>query len=146
MTFMTIMSVVSGLFQLIPTFINIATIAQKKQNKELLKGAVLSEASGLAKLWPWGVIAAATLLSLVGIAVAIGNISSSSSSEAESVNKLSNEIYKLNAKANEINNITTAFDKLDNKLIKTNSDLKEMSSLLNQAADKLDTEVDKEHD
>lgn len=146
MTFMTIMSVVSGLFQLIPTFINIATIAQKKQNKELLKGAVLSEASGLAKFWPWGVIAAATLLSLVGIAVAIGNISSSSSSEAENVNKLSNEIYKLNAKANEINNITTAFDKLDNKLIKTNSDLKEMSSLLNQAADKLDTEVDKEHD
>lgn len=146
MTFMTIMSVVSGLFQLIPTFINIATIAQKKQNKELLKGAVLSEASGLAKLWPWGVIAAATLLSLVGIVVAIGNISSSSSSEAENVNKLSNEIYKLNAKANEINNITTAFDKLDNKLIKTNSDLKEMSSLLNQAADKLDTEVDKKHD
>lgn len=146
MTFMTIMSVVSGLFQLIPTFINIATIAQKKQNKELLKGAVLSEASGLAKFWPWGVIAAATLLSLVGIAVAIGNISSSSSSEAENVNKLSNEIYKLNSKANEINNITTAFDKLDNKLIKTNSDLKEMSSLLNQAADKLDTEVDKKHD
>lgn len=146
MTFMTIMSVISGLFQLIPTFINIATIAQKKQNKELLKGAVLSEASGLAKFWPWGVIAAATLLSLVGIAVAIGNISSSSSSEAESVNKLSNEIYKLNSKANEINNITMAFDKLDNKLIKTNSDLKEMSSLLNQAADKLDTEVDKKHD
>ena len=146
MTFMTIMSVVSGLFQLIPTFINIATIAQKRQNKELLKGAILSEASGLAKLWPLGVIAAATLLSLVGIAVAIGNISSSSSSEAENVNKLSNEIYKLNSKANEINNITTAFDKLDNKLIKTNSDLKEMSSLLNQAADKLDTEVDKKHD
>jgi hypothetical protein len=52
MTFMTIMSVISGILQVIPTFINIATIAQKKQNKELLKGALLSEAGGLAKFWP----------------------------------------------------------------------------------------------
>jgi hypothetical protein len=49
---MIIMSAVSGILQLIPAFISIATIAQKKQNKELLEGALLSEAGGLAKFWP----------------------------------------------------------------------------------------------
>ena len=54
------------------------------------------------------------------------------------------ESYSTTEILDGIDDIT--FDKLDNKLIKTNSDLKEMSSLLNQAADKLDTEVDKKHD
>ena len=96
-------------------------------------------------------IAAGILATLIGVTVGVAlsganKYNKSAKGTAESINKISNEIYKLNAKANEINNITTAFDKLDNKLIKTNSDLKEMSSLLDQAADKLDTEVDKKHD
>jgi hypothetical protein len=46
---MIIMSVISGILQVVPTFIQLATLAQKKQNKELMKGALLSEAGGLAK-------------------------------------------------------------------------------------------------
>ena len=49
MGLMTIMSVISGILQVIPTFIQLATMAQKRQNKELTKGAILSEAGGLAK-------------------------------------------------------------------------------------------------
>lgn len=140
MTFMTIMSVISGILQLIPTFINIATIAQKKQNKEALKGALLSEAGGLAKFWPWGVFAAAALLAIIGIAVAIGNINSQSSDGVDQINELSDEIYKLNEKAVAINKITDSFDKLDNKLIKTKADVEEMNSLLDQAAEQMDNE------
>ena len=143
MGLMTIMSVISGILQVIPTFIQLATMAQKRQNKELTKGAILSEAGGLAKFWPWGVIAAAALLAIVGIAVAIKSTNSETENTADKVNELSNEIYKLNEKANAINNITSSFDKLDDKLIKTNADLKEMSSLLDQAADKL-TDDEKE--
>ena len=58
--------------------------------------------------------------------------SKSAEGSAEAVNKLSNEIYKLNEKANAINEVTDSFDKLDNKIIKTNKDIEEMNSLLEQ--------------
>lgn len=140
-TFMTILSSISGILQIIPTFIQIATLRQKKQNKELLKGAILSEASGLAKFWPWGIFAAAALLAIVGIGVAISKTAGQSSNAANEVNKLSNEIYKLNEKANAIKQTTSAFDELDNKIIKTKKDQEELNSLLEQAADKLSTET-----
>lgn len=60
---------------------------------------------------------------------------------AEDINKLSNEIYKLNEKANAIKQITSAYDELDNKIIKTKKDQEELNSLLEQAADKLSTET-----
>jgi hypothetical protein len=49
---MIIMSIISGILQVIPTFISIATAAQTRQNKKLMEGALLSEAGGLAKFWP----------------------------------------------------------------------------------------------
>ena len=142
--FMAIMSVISGILQVVPTFIHLATLAQQKQNKELTKGAILSEAGGLAKFWPWGVFAAAALLAIVGISIAISGTQDETKKTTDKVNELSNEIYKLNEKANAINNITSSFDKLDGKLIKTNADLKEMSSLLDQAADKLTEDEQKD--
>ena len=47
---LVVFSALSGILQLIPTFINLATIAQKKQNKETKKGAIYSVAGGLAKI------------------------------------------------------------------------------------------------
>lgn len=127
------------------------TIATKAQAAaEKIKAAF--GMAGSASEIPIGgwIIAAGILATLIGVTVGVAlsganKYNKSAEGTAESINKLSNDIYKLNEKANEINNITTAFDKLHNKLIKTNSDLKEMSSLLDQAADKLDTEVDEEH-
>ena len=131
-----------------------STDAAAKETTVKAKGMFAGIVSAFSSLGTPGIVAgiglALTLVAAlgVGISAAFGafNQKTDESYAAESVNKLPNEIYKLNAKANEINNITTAFDKLDNKLIKTNSDLKEMSSLLDQAADKLNTEVDKKHD
>ena len=122
----------------------LGTIAEK-----IKAGWALASSAGAIPIIGWGI--GLSILAAIGIGLAVNaskqeKYNKSAEGTAESINKISNEIYKLNAKANEINNITTAFDKLDNKLIKTNSDLKEMSSLLDQAADKLDTEVDKKHD
>lgn len=66
--------------------------------------------------------------------------------DAKEINKLSNEIYKLQEKANAINQITTSFDDLDNKIIQTNKDIEEMNSLLEQAGDKLSDEISDDKD
>ena len=66
--------------------------------------------------------------------------------DAKEINKLSNEIYKLQEKANAINQITTSFDDLDNKIIQTNKDIEEMNSLLEQAGDKLSDEIGDDED
>ena len=139
---LVVFSALSGILQLIPTFINLATIAQKKQNKETKKGAIYSVAGGLAKIWPWGPIAAVAALAIVGIAIAIKNTRSESDKTAEEINKLSNEIYKLTEKANGINKAISSFEKLDNKIIKTKKDMEDMNSLLEQAADSLSDEAD----
>lgn len=127
------------------------TIATKAQAAaEKIKAAFGMAGSASSIPFTGWMIAAGILATLIGVTVTTAAVGAkkyekSANGTAEKINKISNEIYKLNAKANEINNIITSFDKLDNKLIKTNSDLKEMSSLLDQAADKLDTEVDKKH-
>ena len=77
----------------------------------------------------------------VGVAALFGAFSTSSDEAAGEVNQLSNEIYKLNEKANAIKQITSAYDELDNKIIKTKKDQEELNSLLEQAADKLSTET-----
>lgn len=59
------------------------------------------------------------------------------------INEMSNEIYKLQSKSQEIKSVIDSFDQLDNKLIKTNKDLEEMNTLLSQVGDKL-TEEDQQ--
>ena len=85
----------------------------------------------------------------IGLAVSTAKqnkYSKSAEGSADAVNKLSNEIYKLNEKANAINEVTDSFDKLDNKIIKTNKDMEEMNSLLESAADNLSDDVDDNED
>ena len=126
----------------------------KKNTAANTKEAGTSMAGSAGKIPYVGWIIAAAILVTMGIAAgaAIMALSGafdnnkSADSAAKSINNLSNEIYKLNEKANAINDITGNFDKLDNKLIKTNKDLKEMSSLLDQAADKLDDSVEEDED
>jgi hypothetical protein len=105
-----------------------------------------------------GIIAGiATAISVVAMiasvaGIAIGGISAavksakakddSAETAAKEINDLSNSIYKLQEKANAISQITSSFDSLDNKIIQTNKDVEEMSSLLEQAADKLDDDVE----
>lgn len=97
-----------------------------------------------------GIALATALAAALGftIAGAVGafNIKDKTEDDAEEINKLSNEIYKLQEKANAINQITTSFDDLDNKIIQTNKDIEEMNSLLEQAGDKLSDEIDDDKD
>ena len=160
-----IMSIMS-LILMIQQATNNATLKgillKKKENKEETVGLGVKVSGMVAKIVEAfssgggipGVIAgiaiATALAAALGVTIAasLGAFSGKTKAEkaAKEINVLSNEIYKLNEKVQAINKITDSFDALDNKLIKTNADLKEMSSLLDQAADKLDTEVDKKHD
>ena len=92
-------------------------------------------------------IALATGLALAlgfAIAGAVGafNVKDEAEDDAKHINELSNQIYKLQEKANAIDQITSSFDSLDGKIIKTSKDIEEMNSLLDQAADKLSDEVE----
>ena len=67
----------------------------------------------------------------------------SAENSANSINKLSNEIYTLNERLTAIDSAIDTFDELDNKLIKTTEDVEAMNDALASAADKL-TEEQKE--
>lgn len=94
-------------------------------------------------------IALATALAAalgVGIAAAMGafNKGTAADSAADNINKLSNEIYKLNEKANAIKTIEDQFDALDKKIIKTAEDQEKLNELLDSAGDKLSAENKKD--
>ena len=79
------------------------------------------------------------------MALAIGAAVTSSSKNAtdkaaDDINKLSNEIYKLQEKANAIKTIEKQYDALDKKIVQTAEDQKKMNELLDQAGDKLSSE------
>jgi len=126
--------------------------AAKEARNNALAGAGMfaKVVAAFAQLGPWGVIAGiaigAALAAAIGVAIAAatGNLPSQQGDAAEKtaqdINKLSNEIYKLNERANAIKNITSQYDDLDNKIVKTAEDQKKMNELLDSAADKLDEE------
>ena len=147
-------------------FTTLAIVAAKKKELGLTNKIQAAEMKGLpglaakayaktiATLGPvWGNVAFAaiaaviTALSGVGIAAANGAFEptkTGADATADEVNKLSNEIYKLNEKANAINKVTSQFDNLNKKVIKTKDDIEEMNSLLESAGDSLSSENEKD--
>lgn len=117
------------------------------RKKLLNAGASMAQSVAAHPFWGWA--AALAILAAVGISLGV-TIAKNNTAEkkaertAESINQLSNEIYKLQEKANAIDQITSSFDKLDNKIIKTKKDTEEMNSLLEQVGDQLSTETTKE--
>lgn len=76
-----------------------------------------------------------------GISAIVKNAhKNSAEGTAEEVNKLSNEIYKLENKARALETINKSYKDLDNQIIKTQKDQEKMNELLDQAADKLSDE------
>ena len=126
---------------------------EKNHKKTMIETAEETYAKSLASagsiikdLGVWGIpFAIAVVAALAGATLAIGSAASKAKSgtdgTVDSINQLSTEIYKLNEKANAIGKITSAFEDLDNKIIKTKSDLEEMNSLLEQGAETLSTET-----
>ena len=121
------------------------TIADKKQAAVNKIKAAFSMADSAAKTPPAGwIIAGAILATLAGITIAVAasthKYGDSADEAADSINALSNSIYKFETKARAIDTVISSYDELDKKLIKTNADQEEMNKLLDQATDKLDEE------
>ena len=146
---LAIMTAVGLAFKTIPPIIQtirkIQAIKMAEEAAGETKSSLIKMAGAATGLGVPGLIIAAALMAMAGIAAIggiIGGISKQKDSTEEKVNNLSNEIYKMNEKANAIDQITSSFDKLDNKIIKTKKDIEEMNSLLDQAADSLSDEED----
>ena len=150
---LVIMTLIGLAFKAIPPIIKTIRLAQSMANAqeaaEGTRNSLIKMAGAATGLGVPGLIIAAALMALAGIAAVasiVGGISKQKETTEEKVNNLSNEIYKLQEKANAIDQITSSFDSLDNKIIKTSKDIEEMNSLLDQAADKLSDEVGDDED
>lgn len=117
----------------------------KDKIKSMFAAVVGNSGPGMKKMIASIAIATALVTALgFGIAASMGAFNNTYGADkaAEEVNKISNEIYTLNQRANAIANVTSQFDQLDNKVIKTKEDIAEMNSLLESAADSLSTDED----
>ncbi len=118
----------------------------EKQSLKTKVAAMFASISSSGKTLPTAIAAIALATTAVAtVAGLTGGIASFSAKKAQTsavdnVTEKGNEIYRANEKITAINTIASSYDKLDDKLIKTISDQKEMNSLLDQAADKLSDE------
>lgn len=155
-------SVAFGLFKGMAAVSALIVKLKKKEGQETVKNTIKEKAAAaVAKIkaafgmadsaskipFTGWIIAAGILATLVGVAIATSVAShnqyqKSAEAAAENINKISNEIYTLNETANAIASVTSQFDKLDNKVIKTKEDIEEMNSLLDSAGDSLSTDED----
>ena len=147
----------------------LGTLAIKKNTKAKMKDAAVTTGGMVAEGAKAGAESGglpgfiAGLAIALGVAVAIAAIiggisfagvqinkaneekkSKTAEGAAESINKLSNQINQLTSKANELNKITSAFEEIDNKVIKTRKDTEELESLLASAGDQMSTENEKD--
>ena len=133
--------------KILPPLIKAVNAEMDKSNQKGFKGALTAMAKTAAdSLGVPGLVMAATLLAMAGIAGVANLINTSTnkaSRTADEVNSLSNEIYKLETKARALENVTSSYAELDNQIIKTRKDQEKMNELLDQAADKLDEEEQK---
>ena len=164
------LGIIIGLYKTISTLVTTVTVKKKKEGqvttenvgKESLKsqaempGMFAGIVNAFSEGGIPGVIAGIALATAlvaalgVGIAVAAAGIASytkkntGANKAADDINKLSNEIYKLQEKANAIKTIEKQYDALDKKIIQTAEDQKEMNELLDSAGDKLSSENQKD--
>lgn len=129
---------------LIGKLIDLNRKKQDKQNLSTKAGAMWTAIGSAFKENVWMGIAMAAVLGVAAIATVASIISKNSSGDkqAKEIQNLNKEIYDLTKRAESMQTIVSKFDALDEKVIKTNEDLKEMNNLLASAADNLDdTEV-----
>ena len=112
--------------KILPPLIKSVNAEMDRSNSKGLKGALAAMAkTAAASLGVPGLIMAATLLAMAGIAGVANLISTSTnkaSKTADEVNSLSNEIYKLETKSRALENVTSSYAELDNQIIKTEKD------------------------
>ena len=157
---LTILTPVLGIMQLI-NLLQIAGLKLRKEEGKQIKKNNAEETKGLIPKVKGmfarvvsafakdpisaaaGIALATGLAAALGVAIfaAFGGFKSKASKEekaAKDIKNLSNEIYKLNESKVAIAATTSEFEKLDNKIIKTNKDLEEMESLLEKSSESID--------
>lgn len=129
---------------IIGRLIDINKKKQDAENKKTMIGTLWTAVkSAFQTNFLLGAMVAALLVggAIAGIA-ALASKNTSGKKETKEIQNLNKEIYDLTKRAESMQTIVSKFDALDEKIIKTNEDLKEMNNLLTSAADNLDdTEV-----
>ena len=130
-----------------------AASGAKAMGESATAGAKSGGLPGLIAGLAIGAAIIATIAAIIGVAMAVTNASKSAAKAAkdktaegtaDNINELSNSIYNLTKKANELNKISSAFEEIDNKVIKTKKDTEELESLLASAGDSMSTENEKD--
>lgn len=124
---------------------NAEEIAEEKvKNGQIIKNAAgkVIEQGGIPAIpIAVGIITTLAVGGIIGGLIAFSNHQKKqASSVAKSVNSLSNEIYKLNEKSQNLKTIIKNYEEIDKAIIKTKADQEELNSLLEQASDKLSEE------
>lgn len=148
-TWLGILGGIGTALTVIGKIIDINKKKQDKQNLSTLINAKLQaiKAAFAENLW----IGLAVLGTLVVAGITLGIVKgvqrAQGKNNTEAIQNLNKEIYDLTKRAESIQTVVSKFDALDEKIIKTNEDLKEMNNLLTSAADNLDdTEVKNKDD
>lgn len=147
---------IPGLTQLI-TSIQAATAAKKadipvtEAQGAAAKQSSTGNAANSAAVIPvvgwiiWAIIMGGSLIATIW--GAINKFSKTIGGVGTKLDESSAKMYNLRKEMQAIDTATSTFDKLDNKLIKTNSDLEEMSQLMGEIGDKIsDEDVGKNKD
>ena len=144
-----IMTAAVPILTLIGKLIDLNTKKQEKQNVKTGIGAALTAVGSAFKEYFWIGVAMAALVTTALAAAGLSALANfkSGKKNAKEIQDLNKEIYDLTKRAEALETVVSKFDAIDEKIIKTNEDLKEMNDLLSSAADNLDdTEVDKKDD
>jgi len=144
-----IMTAAVPVLSLIGKLIDLNSKKQEKQNIKTAIGSALTAVGSAFKENLWIGIAMAALVTTALAAAGLSALATfkSGKKNAEQIQDLNKEIYDLTKRAEALETVVSKFDAIDEKVIKTNEDLKEMNDLLSSAADNLDdTEVDKKDD
>ena len=148
----TWLGILGGIGTALTVIGKIIDINKKKQDKQnlstLINAKLQAIKAAFAENWWIGLAVLGTLV-VAGITLGIvkGVQRAQGKNNTEAIQNLNKEIYDLTKRAESMQTIVSKFDALDEKIIKTNEDLKEMNNLLTSAADNLDdTEVKNKDD
>ena len=81
---------------------------------------------------------AAVILGVIALTSALSDNTSKADKVSESVQELSNKLYKLNESSNAIKKAISNFEDFDNKIIKTKEDIESMKESMSSVADSID--------
>ncbi len=148
-TWLGILGGIGTALTVIGKIIDINKKKQDKQNLSTLINAKLQaiKAAFAENLWIGVAILGALAVAGITLGIVKGVQRAQGKNNTEAIQNLNKEIYDLTKRAESIQTVISKFDALDEKIIKTNEDLKEMNNLLTSAADNLDdTEVKNKDD